>query len=352
MKAKLRFQPVSHSWVALHPKPKGVIQFIGGAFFGTFVPMLFYRYLLQYLFDNGYTIILLPFNFTFNHYAEAGFLIREEYEIAPELIRMAKLANYDYQVYLNDRKFSWIGHSIGCKYIALLEAFSALPRERKELEEFIGDIVAKTSNPSEQAKNERKIQAIVENLEVLMNDLKQQRAKATQLIKYYLGYEPDTYWDRMEDPSIDRTFFKSLFIKGQTSILLAPVNTGTDSAVPKFLANIIDKLGWGVKPSPQETYALIQATNLFNLLGLIRFKSDNIAKSTGDWFINVFKKPPTDFQNYLAGGHLKPLGIRVGGYVVNFPDSLPIIESAQRRSSELEIYVDSLLQALEKERRL
>ncbi|BAT52140.1 unknown protein [Nostoc sp. NIES-3756] len=350
METTLRFQPVSHSWVALHPKPKGVIQFIGGAFFGTFAPMLFYRYLLRYLFDNGYTIILLPFNFTFDHYVEAGFLIKEEYEIIPELIRRAKFAGYDYKAYLSDRNFSWIGHSIGCKYVALLEAFSALPREPEQLEEVIRDIVTKTSNPSETAKNERKIQTIVQNLESLINDLKQRRARATQLIKYYLGKEQDTYWDRREDPNIDKTYFKNLFIKGQTSILLAPVNSGTDSAIPKFLAKFIDKLGWGVKPTPQETFALIQATNLFNLLGLVSFKSDKLAKSTCEWFVNTFKKPPTDLQNNLAGGHLKPLGIKLGGYVVNFPDSLPIIESPQRRNAELEIYVGKLLGALEEER--
>ncbi len=38
----------------------------------------------------------------------------------PELVRRAIFAEYDYQV-LSDR------HSIGCKYIVLLEAFSALP---------------------------------------------------------------------------------------------------------------------------------------------------------------------------------------------------------------------------------
>lgn len=350
MKAKLRFQPVSHSWVALHPQPKGVIQFIGGAFFGTFFPMRFYRYLLQSLFSDRYTIIILPFNFTFNHYGEAGFLIREQYEITPELVRMAKFAGYDYQVYLNDHNFYWIGHSIGCKYIALLEGFSALPREHDQLEAFIRKIVNETSNPSNQEKNERKIQSIVKDLEILIEDLKQKRQRATQLIKYYLGQEQDTYLDTIEDPNINRTFFKSLFIKGQPSVLLAPVNSGTDSAIPKVLANIVDNLGWGVKPSSQETYAFIQAANLFNLLGLVRFQSDKLAKSTCDWFINTLKKPPTDFQNNLVGGHLKPLGKQIGNYVINFPDSLPIIESTQRRNAELEIYVVKLLKDLEQER--
>jgi hypothetical protein len=45
METKIRFQPLSFSWVAIHPNPKGVVQFIGGAFFGTF-PTVFYRYFL------------------------------------------------------------------------------------------------------------------------------------------------------------------------------------------------------------------------------------------------------------------------------------------------------------------
>jgi len=52
MQSSFRFQPLLFSWVALHPKPKGVIQFVGGAFFGSF-PTLFYRYFLSQLFEAG-----------------------------------------------------------------------------------------------------------------------------------------------------------------------------------------------------------------------------------------------------------------------------------------------------------
>lgn len=339
MNQKLRFQPVSHSWVALHPQPKGVIQFIGGAFFGTFGPMFFYRYLLQYLFNSGYTIILLPFNFTFNHYVETGFLIKEQYEITPELVRMAKLANYDYQIYLNDKNFFWMGHSIGCKYIALLEGFTDLAEKPEQLEARIRQMVLATSKTSDKAKNEAKIQRIVSDIENLIHELEAEDKKATQLISYYLGKEQDK-------------IFSSLFIKGQPSILLAPVNSGTDSAIPQILAKFIDKLGWGVKPSPDETYELIKATDLFNLLGLVQFNSDKIAKETVNWFINKFHKPPVDFQETLAGGHLKPLGIQIGNFVINFPDSWQIIQSKQRRTSEFELYVGKLLQSLEQKRKV
>jgi len=337
---KLRFQPVSHSWVALYPKPKGVIQFIGGAFFGTFVPMLFYRYLLQCLFEQGYTIILLPFNFTFDHYREAGFIIQEQYEILPELVRKAILAGYDYQPYLNDTNFSWIGHSIGCKYISLLEGFSALPEDPKQLEAFIRHLVLETSNSSNKEKNERQIQSIVTDLLSLMAELRQKVDTAKKFIKYYVAQ----YANKQVDVII-----KSIFIQGQPSVLLAPDNTGTSSAIkPKFFADIIDNLGWGVKPSPEETFALIKNSNLFNILGLVSFKSDTIAKSTVEWFIKNLGKPPQDLRDTLTGGHLRPLGIQLVHSVINFPDSPPIIQFPQKRSAEFDSYVIQLLQTLEK----
>lgn len=354
MSIKLKFAPVSHSWVALHPQPKGVIQFIGGAFFGTFGPMVFYRYLLQQLFNQGYTIILLPFNFTFDHYHEAGFLIQEQYEILPELVRKAILAGYDYQPYLNEKNFSWMAHSIGCKYVDLLEGFTELekityppteaPQKQKEdpqkLEEFIRKIVLETSKSSDKAKIDRKIQSIVTDLLILMREIKQKVETAKNLIQYYI----EQHTKQKVEVEIN-----SIFIKGQPSILLAPDNSGTSSAIkPKFFADIIDALGFGVKPSPEETFALIKDSNMFNLLGLVSFKSDTIAKSTVEWFIKDLKKPPQNLRDDLRGGHLRPLGVQIGKYVINFPDSFPIIQSAKKRSAEFDSYVIQLLASVEK----
>ena len=103
-----------------------------------------------------------------------------------------------------------------------------------------------------------------------------------------------------------------------------------------------------MKPSPEETFALIKYSKLFNLLGLVSFKSDTIAKTTVEWFIQNLEKPPQDLRDNLTGGHLRPLGIQIGKYVINFPDSPPIIESVQRRSAEFDSYVIQLLQSLEK----
>jgi len=339
----MKFRPVSHSWVALHPHPKGVIQFVGGAFFGTFFPMFFYRSLLERLFNDGYTIVLLPFNFTFDHYAESGFLIIEQYDIMPELVRRAIFAGYDYEIYLNDKNFSWVGHSIGCKYIALLEALSILP-EVNELRQLIEAIVKSTANPKDsQRKIDKKIDRILNGLKILINDLELKRKEATQLIKSYIKKEAN--YQELEG----KIEISSIFIKNQPSLLLAPVNTGLESAVPKPFTNIFISLGINVNPTPEETYALIEKANLFDLMGLNSFKTDKLALSTCQWFENDLKKPPQELQKQLKGGHLRPLGIRFGNLAINFPDlkdKIPLIEPIEKRNKEFESYVSELFQKL------
>ncbi|WP_353929415.1 DUF1350 family protein [Okeanomitos corallinicola TIOX110] len=350
MKSKMKFKPISHSWVALHPKPEGVIQFVGGAFFGTFWPMLFYRSLLQRLFNDGYTIVILPFNFTFDHYAEAGFLIREQYEIMPELVRRSIFAGYDYKTYLDDQNFSWLGHSIGCKYIALLEGFSALPEIGKpsdpdychnieKLRHFIDCIVRSANTTESEIKIRSKVESILTDLLILINNLEIKRQEAKKLIQYYISGEEN--FNQLQD-SIK---ISSIFIKNQPSLLLAPVNTGLDSAIPQPLASIIIGLGFNVKPTPKETYALIKKGDLFNIMGLTSFKTDKLALSSVQWLENKFKKPPEGFNEDLKGGHLRPLGIRLGNFAINFP--IPTIESIHKRNTEFETPVSELFDRLE-----
>ncbi|HLO83666.1 MAG TPA: DUF1350 family protein [Nostocaceae cyanobacterium] len=358
MTLKMQFRPVSHSWVAVHPNPQGVVQFIGGAFFGTFGPMFFYNSLLQSIFDAGYTIILLPFNFTFNHYVEAGFLIKEEYDILPELVRIALKNDYEFEKYLDDANYYWLGHSIGCKYIALLEGFSALPPEAEQRDEFIRQLIADNKTTSNFTAD-----SVIADIEVLIIELKRKYIQAKKLIEYYiksankaqnLSTQIDFQDLKAEDLSIG-----TIFIKNQPSILLAPVNSGTESAIPQPIAGIVDSLGLGVKPTPDLTFDLMKKADLFNLLGLVSFLSDTkLAKSTVDWFDNVFKKPPVDaqgkspFRYKLKGGHLRPLGWRIGSSVINFPDSLqvPFIESVDSKSQTFESYVTQLLKYLEQKR--
>ena len=322
----MKFRPISHSWVALHPQPQGVIQFIAGAFFGTFAPTFFYHHLLQFLFDRGYTLIVLPFNFTFDHYREAGFLIKEQYEILPELIRISKLEGYNYEIYLDDRHFSWLGHSLGCKYISLLEVFSGLPVDPADRSKFIAKLLSPISD-------KKQIELIEREIDILVEELTFKIDKTQQLIASYVGCNAR---------------INSLFIKDQKSVFLAPDISDTASAIrPQFLADFIDSLGWGVRPTPNETFTSIQQSQLFNLLGLVRFKSDNIGKPTCDWFADTLNKPPSDFLKSLTGGHLKPLGVRVNGAVVN-PFDRPWFQPLARRNLEFELSAIDLFSSLDK----
>ena len=109
----MRFRPISHSWVARHPEPIGVIEFLGGAFYGSF-PSIAYSHFLNSLFEAGYTVIAVPFRFGFNHLAIAQGLLQERDQIRAEL-------NYPSTI-----PHLWVGHSLGCKYIVLLETMRSI----------------------------------------------------------------------------------------------------------------------------------------------------------------------------------------------------------------------------------
>ncbi|GAB4382110.1 MAG: DUF1350 family protein [Elainellaceae cyanobacterium] len=109
----MKFKAIAHSWVAEHPKPVGVIEFLGGALYGT-LPTLSYRHFLHSLYQSGYTIIAIPFPFGFGHESIAKSLLRERQQIRAELNYSADIPDF------------WVGHSLGCKYITLLEVYGAI----------------------------------------------------------------------------------------------------------------------------------------------------------------------------------------------------------------------------------
>ncbi|KAK2452798.1 initiation factor 4F subunit [Trifolium repens] len=47
-------------------KPRAIIKFIGGAFFGA-IPQLTYSYLIELLAKEGFVVVLVPYNVTFDH---------------------------------------------------------------------------------------------------------------------------------------------------------------------------------------------------------------------------------------------------------------------------------------------
>jgi len=300
--------------------------------------MFFYRHLLQYFFDKSYTIILLPFSFSFNHYREAIFLVKEQYHVLPDLVRLAIMKGYDYKIYLEDANYYWIAHSIGCKYVSLLEAFSALPDDRADAEQFIRNLIATLP---EEAYRRGAVDRVVTRIGNLIDDLELEAQNAKQLIHAYQKSIGDAADENAE------TIFVNLFIKNQPSILIAPCTSDTSSAVrPKAFARLVDQWGVGVKPTTAATCALIQKSDLFGLLGLVQFETDKIAKTTCQWFLEDFGKPSTEGQRNLLGGHLRPLGVQIKSRVINPFFDWPLITSIGKRNEALEGYMGELLDSL------
>jgi len=279
---------MSFSWVAIHPEPKGVIQFIGGAFFGTF-PTVFYRYFLQTLFEEGYTIVALPFRFSFRHWSIAIDLLKEQERLRQELSKIT-----DNTVYQEKSNYIWLGHSLGCKYIALLEFLSG-----SEWQQIAGTCV-----------------------------------------------KPDAY--KQVEALLADAGLKGASIFNQPSLLIAPDISDTESAVPiRAVAQFLDRIGLGVLPKREETQCFIQRSRLFNLTALISFDKDTIAGSETDrlkskkiqansdvlWLIQQLetRKFPLLHQE-LHGKHLEPLGVRVGDYIV---DLNPLDKFIERLSGRL-----------------
>jgi Protein of unknown function (DUF1350) len=290
-----RFSPVSFSWVAIHPQPKGVIQFIGGAFFGTF-PTVFYRYFLQTLFEAGYTIVALPFRFSFQHWSISIDLLKEQEILRHELAKIATRLEYKSDIYQQKSNYYWLGHSLGCKYIALLEFLS-------------GQEWQQTANSCIGSEIDRQIETIVTNAGI-----------------------------------------ENASILNQPSLLVAPDISNTESAIPiPAIASFLDRIGWGVKPSRAQTQCFIERSRLFNLTALISFDKDTLAGSETDrsksakvrqnsdvlWTIDQLKQRKFPILNQeLSGKHLAPLGVRIGEYLIDLNPFDKFIEQLKSRQLE------------------
>ncbi len=275
---KLKFIPLNYSWVALHPEPVGVIHFIGGAFFGTF-PTAFYRDLLSQLFAHNYTIVAIPYRFTFRHWSVATGLARDLVTLRRAMRAEAKFLGYDDHLYDESQpdiksKYFWLGHSLGCKYIALLELLADL----------------EVSNNSTQA-------ITLDRFEQCIPPAEQQRLKT----------------------ALSNVDLSMISIENQRSVLMAPAIEGIESAIPflrnpRFsgVKNLLNGLGIRVEPTQAETFCLIEQSDLFNLTSLISFDRDTrIAAPTVRW---LRENLGSRLQNYaqLSGKHLSPLGFANG----------------------------------------
>jgi hypothetical protein len=264
---KTPFQALSKSQIALNPNPKGVIQFIGSFVFGSF-PLRSYKYLLKFLFDQGYTLIVyrFPFNpFQFRHWSVAIHLLAEQYKLRKAIFDQLRRENASEDVlkfYAEDENYLWLGHSLGCKYIILLEILSNSSQERNRiLRDCLGD-----------------------DYQEAIEEIKKSRLQFAQEIN------------------------TSTFIRGQPSLFLAPEINNTFP----FLGGSIrptSRLGF---PNREQTQCLIcQSQNLFNLTGIIAFDRDCIAEDDVAFLAKQIQhrhfQPP--LQQVLSGWHLEPLAV-------------------------------------------
>ena len=270
----MRFQPLHFGWVALPPQPKAVVVFIGGAFFGSY-PTLFYRGFLRVLYDLDYAVVALPFQFTFRHWDIALSLSIYLAELKRELDSLLCESSADggkREPGVNPKlPYLWIAHSLGCKYVALLELLCDVEDYR-----FKKNIMHALSEAEP-----RQAQELQAKLKLIQADQ------------------------------------ASLF--NQPQLLIDPVIANLNSAIPwKPLEKIFAPL-LKVLPSRDTTFKLIDETWLFSLTKIFSLHSKT-ARDTIDRLTHVVRKPPLhpiesagiDLANQkpLLGAHLAILGLK------------------------------------------
>jgi len=257
--------------VLLHPQPRGVIQFIGAFLFGSF-PGSAYRPLLQALYAQGYSLVLHRFSFNpvqFNHWQVAFGLLERKQQVLDQI--QQALPPDKAAFYADPTNTCWLGHSLGCKFILLLEILSNQPDRREEI--------------------------LRGALPVL----------AAESILARLGH--------MERTSADG----GQGVRDQASILLAPEISNTVRVL---------RSGWqisrqGVQPNLQQTKDLVLASfELFNLTGVIGFNSDGISLDDVEFLRSELarREVPSLPIAELEGWHFEPLGLHVGRLAQSIDD--------------------------------
>ena len=103
----MQWKQVEENWVLTPAKPKGVIHFLGGAFFAA-APHVTYGRVLEQLAENNYAIVATPFlNNTFDHR-----------QIARDVHASFRKARS--KLFLDYFPVFGMGHSMGCKIHLLM----------------------------------------------------------------------------------------------------------------------------------------------------------------------------------------------------------------------------------------
>lgn len=275
------WQWISYSKVACPSHPIGVIQFYGGEFFGSF-PATFYDYLLERLYNQNYAVIATPFEPGLNHARIAEGLLVERDRV------WAKM-RFDH----DRHPHIWLGHSIGCKFISLLEAYT----------------------------------------------------------------DPRTHQFAPPDGLFYGADRRGIIDEPQ--LLMAPDIADTADAIrAPILPGILDRLGWGARPTRAQTQELIKQDDLFGLMAILSFAGDTIAGNQHDdpnhfdvpWFLQFLEARGSKLHREVPGSHLAPLGVRLGDIVVEADLRQPCVPAEPPPATE-QALLDLLRELTDKRQR-
>lgn len=278
----------SNSKVAFHPEPKGVIQFIGGFISGSF-PQVSFRHLFQDLYEQGYSLVVYHFPLNplqFNHWSVASEILEDLYKVRFQIIKQlfcSTASEQQLDFYADDANYFWLGYSLGCKYILLLEILSDDHDEFQRRDMVLSSCLT--------AEDLKKTQQDIERADCF-------RDLAIDTISELL----------------DRKCQIEPFIKDQPSLLLAPEINNTFE-IFNITTSPFKYLDF---PSQDEIQCLIRAsTEILNLMGLISFDRDKIARDDVNFLQCQLRNKA--FQPFLHevldGTHNKPLETNVENLV-------------------------------------
>lgn len=280
------------STVYLSATPVRMVHLIGGFTFGS-LPQIFYRSLAESLcLEKHYSVVLHPFPFNPfvpDHWSLALALYVRLRTL--QLRDLPRLSDHN-PFYFERSNHVWLGHSLGCKLIELLELLSLPPDTRhKALLEILS------------AAETRRIEHLIGDT------VKRLKGMASQITPESVASADENFsteWNRQLSRRKDGEPLQ--FILDQASVLMAPQISGA-TRIP---ATNLRLYSASVQPSWEQTCYLVRSQrSIFNLTDVIRFSDDTIAADDIVFLQQVLQSRHNpqnrDVVRDVPGGHLRPL---------------------------------------------
>jgi len=280
------------STVYLSATPLRMVHLIGGFTFGS-LPQIFYRSLAEALcLEKHYSVVLHPFPFNPfvpDHWSLALALYERLRTL--QLRDLPRLSDHN-PVYLKRNNHVWLGHSLGCKLIELLELLSLPPGTRHAA-------LLEILSAAETARIEHLIGASVERLKRLASQITPELAASADE-NFSIEWNRQLTLRKHGEPL--------QFILDQASVLMAPQISGAT----RIAATNLRLYNAAVQPSWEQTCYLVRSQcSIFHLTDVIRFSDDTIAADDIIFLQQVLTArhhpQDSDVLHDVPGGHLRPL---------------------------------------------